>query len=245
MTFGLEDKVAVVTGAARGIGQAVALALAREGVRLNLFDLYEEHAGALEGLEATAYRVDVTDTQGVRNAIEHVAKSCGRIDILVNSAGIVSPKPFAECSEEDWDRIIAVNLKGVFNTCHAAFPVMMAQRYGKIINIASIAGKKGGGFFGNTLYAASKGGVIALTKGLAREGGPHSINVNAVCPGPTNTLMLKDLPGERREQLTGTIPLGRFSEPEDIASVVLFLASDLARQMTGEISDVDGGIMMD
>ncbi|MDQ3457688.1 MAG: SDR family oxidoreductase [Deinococcota bacterium] len=240
-------KVAVITGAGQGIGRAIALTFARAGAKVMLFDYQEAQAleRELEGHEAAAFKVDVTDTQGVQEATAQVMQAFGRIDILVNNAGVISSKPFTECSEKDWDQVLDVNLKGVFNTCHAVFPIMMAQRYGKIVNVASIAGKRGGGVFGNTVYAASKGGVIALTKGLAREGGPYGINVNAVCPGPTNTVMLKDFGGERRENFLKSIPLRRFSEPEDIAGMVLFLASELARQVTGEISDVDGGIMMD
>ena len=150
-----------------------------------------------------------------------------------------------DSNEEDWDRIMNINLKGAFNTCRSVFPAMVAQKHGKIINIASVAGKRGGGIFGNTLYAASKAGVIGLTKGLAREGGPHGINVNAICPGPTNTEMIKDFTGEKRKNFLNTIPLRRFGEPEDVANMALFLASDMARQITGEISDVDGGIMLD
>lgn len=247
----LTGKLAIVTGAAQGIGRAIATALGQAGADLALLDLDSERLQTVQGdfraagADVRTYQVDVTDTPAVSSVVDTVMEAFGQVDILVNSAGIVSSKPFSDCSEKDYDDVLGVNLKGVFNSCRAVFPLMVARRYGKIVNIASIAGKRGGGVFGNTIYAASKGGVIALTKGLAREGGPYGVNVNAVCPGPTNTQMIAGFTGERREHFLRSVPLQRFSEPEDVANVTLFLASDLSRQLTGEISDVDGGIMMD
>jgi 3-oxoacyl-[acyl-carrier protein] reductase len=245
------NKTAIVTGAAQGIGKVVASSFARTGAKVALLDvkesLLEEAKKELEAKEdrILTYMVDVSSLSQVKKVIEDAFLKWGKIDILVNCAGVVSTKSFVECEEEEWDRVIAINLKGVINTCKVAFPFMINRKYGKIVNIASIAGKVGGGFFGNTAYATSKGGVIALTKGLAREGGPHSINANAVCPGPTNTAMIAGLMGEQREALLRNVPLRRFAEPQDIANAILFLSSDLASYINGEIMDVDGGIMRD
>jgi len=169
----------------------------------------------------------------------------GRIDILVNNAGMVSVGPLTGISAKTWDQVMAVNLRGVFLCCREVFPLMMAQRSGRIVNIASVAGKRGGGLLGNSCYAASKGGVIAFTKGLAREAGPYNINVNAVCPALTDTDMTSGLSGIQREAIVQSMPLGRAGKPEDIAAAVCFLASDAAAFITGEIMDVDGGLMMD
>lgn len=244
-------KIVIVTGAAQGIGRIVAASFVRTGAKVALLDvnesLLEEAKKELrtEEHKILTYRVDVSSLSQVKKAIEDALLKWGQVDILVNCAGVVSTKPFVECEEEEWDRVIAINLKGVVNTCKVVFPFMINRKYGKIVNIASIAGKVGGGFFGNTAYATSKGGVIALTKGLAREGGPHGINVNAICPGPTNTPMIAGLMGEQREALLRNVPLRRFAEPHDIANAVLFLSSDLASYINGEIMDVDGGIMRD
>jgi 3-oxoacyl-[acyl-carrier protein] reductase len=244
-------KVVAITGGSQGIGRAISFGFARAGAKVFIFDVNEALASATkdeicaEGLDASFVRLDVSDTDAAQVAIDQIVKDHGKIDVLVNNAGIVSLKSFVESDERDWDRIIGINLKGVFNTCHAALPHMIERKYGKIVNISSIAGKRGGGVFGTTLYGTSKAGVIGITKGIAREGGPHNINVNAVCPGPTNTPMLDDFQGEKRENFINSIPLRRFAEPEDIANTVMFLASDLARHITGEITDVDGGTMMD
>lgn len=251
MEFNFSDKVAVITGAARGIGQAIAISLAECGARVVILDMNEEGANSTKdtilekGGEAFVYKADVTDMGQVKNIMDDIQSKLGRIDILVNNAGIVSPNPFLETSEKEWDLIMAVNLKGVYSTCFAALPIMIEQKYGKIVNIASIAGKKGGGFFGNTLYGTSKAGVIALTKGIAREAGKFGINVNAICPGPIETAMLSGLDDENRNRILSGVPLGKFGQPQDIANMVVFLASDLASHVTGEITDVDGGIMRD
>lgn len=251
MEFNFTDKVAVITGAARGIGQAIATSLAECGARVVILDMNEEGANSTRdailqrGGEAWVYKADVTDMAQIHTIIDEITGKLGRIDILVNNAGIVSPKPFLETTEKEWDLIMAVNLKGVYSTCYAVLPVMIEQKYGKIVNIASIAGKKGGGFFGNTLYGTSKAGVIALTKGLAREAGKYGINVNAICPGPIETSMLSGLDEENRKRILSGVPLGKFGQPQDIANMVVFLSSDLASHVTGEITDVDGGIMRD
>jgi NAD(P)-dependent dehydrogenase (short-subunit alcohol dehydrogenase family) len=246
-----KNKVVVVTGGGQGIGRAICLRFALANGNVIIIDMNEETAKKVKdeikekGFDAVAYKGDVSNAKGVKRIFDEILANYGRVDILINNAGIVSAQAFLDANEEDWDRMMNINLKGAFNTCRSVFPAMVAQRHGKIINIASVAGKRGGGIFGNTIYAASKAGVIGLTKGLAREGGPYGINVNAICPGPTNTAMIEGFTGEKRENFLNTIPLRRFGEPEDVANMALFLASDMARQITGEISDVDGGIMLD
>lgn len=245
------DKVIVITGGSQGIGRKIALEFGNANGIVNIFDINIEAAENTSkeikafGAKSNAYEVNVTDRESISKAIKAVVDVYGRIDILINSAGVVSPKPFIDVTEKDWDFIMNVNLKGVFQICHEVFPIMMNQKYGKIVNIASVAGKKGGGFFGNSVYGASKAGVIGLTKGLAREGGPYGINVNAICPGPTDTHMLDDLDADARKKLINDIPLRKFAQPKDIANVVLFMASDLAGHVSGEITDVDGGVMRD
>lgn len=246
-----KGKVVVVTGGGQGIGRAICLRFAHANAKVIILDINKEMAKKVrdeikgKGLNAIAYKADVSNFTDIKVIFDEIIANYRKVDVLINNAGIVSTKTFIESSEEDWDHIMDVNLKGAFNTCSSVFPVMVAQRRGKIINIASIAGKRGGGIFGNTLYAASKAGIIGLTKGLAREGGPYGINVNAICPGPTNTAMIAGFTGEKRENLLNSIPLRRFGEPEDVANMALFLASNMAKHITGEISDVDGGIMLD
>jgi len=247
----LKDKIAIVTGAGQGIGRAIALSLAEHGAHVAVIDINSEAAqrvaAEIQGLgqRAAALTADVADEQQVRAMVDAAVSFFGRIDILVNNAGIVQTGPLTEISAAAWDKVMAVNLKGVFLCCKAVFPIMMAQRSGKIINIASVAGKRGGGLLGNSCYAASKGGVIAFTKALAREGGPYNINVNAVTPALTDTEMTSGLTMEQREAIIKMMPLGRAGRPQDIANAVCFLASDYAAFITGEIMDVDGGLMLD
>ncbi len=245
------NKIVVLTGGSQGIGKEIALAYGRANGTVIIFDISIEEAEKVSneiiknGSTSKSYLVDVTNRESVSKAIKEVIDTFGRIDVLVNSAGVVNTKPFVDVTDKDWDLVMNVNFRGVFYTCHEIFPFMIGAKYGKIVNIASIAGKKGGGFFGNSLYGASKAGVIGLTKGLAREGGPHGINVNAVCPGPTDTKMLEGLQDDVRKSLINNIPLRKFATPKDIANVVLFLSSDLAGHVSGEITDVDGGVMLD
>jgi 3-oxoacyl-[acyl-carrier protein] reductase len=249
--FDFKGKNVLVTGAAQGIGRAIALSFAACGANVAIIDMNVQGAQETrsliekEGGGSVVIRADVSNIDMVKEAVEKVVSLWGSVDILINNAGIVSPKPFLETTQQEWDKITAVNLKGVYNTCFTVLPGMIEQKYGKIINVASIAGKTGGGFFGNTLYGTSKAGVIALTKGIAREAGPHGINVNAICPGPIETQMLADCPEETRERILSGVPLRKFGEPQDIANMAIFLASDLASHVTGEITDVDGGIMRD
>ena len=245
------NKVAIVTGAGRGIGRAIALALAKNSAKVAISDVDQESAGKVCaeitacGGGALAVQANVADELQVQAMVRQCLDRFGRIDILVNNAGIVSVGPVTEITPETWDRVMAVNLRGVFLCCRAVFPFMMAQRSGKIINIASVAGKRGGGLLGNSCYAASKGGVIAFTKGIAREAGPYGINVNAISPALTDTEMTGGLTAKQREAILQSMPLGRAGKPEDIAAAVCFLASDAAAFITGEIMDVDGGLTMD
>jgi NAD(P)-dependent dehydrogenase (short-subunit alcohol dehydrogenase family) len=251
MDIKFNNKVVVVTGGGQGIGRAISLAFASSGANVAILDINADTASSVveeigkAGGRAEVFRTDISSSTSVEESLHKIIEEFGPIDILVNNAGIVSSRPFIEISEKEWDLIMAVNLKGVFNTARVVFPLMVDRHYGKIVNVASIAGKRGGGVFGNSIYATSKAGVIGLTKALAREGGPYGVNVNAVCPGPANTTLLADFKGERRESFLQGIPMRRFAEPEDVASLVTFLASDAASYITGEISDVDGGIMLD
>lgn len=247
----LQNACALVTGAGQGIGKEIALALAREGCAVAVNDLYAERASAVvaaigaAGGKAVVAEGNVAVGDAVKSMVETTVVQLGKLDILVNNAGMILKTPFWDITEKDWDTIMAVNLKSVFLCCQAAAPYMKAQKSGKIINIASVAGKVGGGLLGNTAYAASKAGVIAVTKGLARELGPYGVNVNAITPALTETDMTKDISSEKRAQIISNIPLGRPGKPEDIANAVLFLASPLASFVNAEIMDVDGGFMRD
>lgn len=246
-----KNKVVVVTGGSQGIGRAICKGFAGKGAKVSILDIKEEETQKVveeikrDGGTARFYKTNVMESSSVKETFDRILNEFGDIDILVNNAGIVNTKPYEDVTESEYDLVMGVNLKSVFNTTKIVFPLMKKRRSGKIVNIASVAGKRGGGILGNTIYAASKAGVIGLTKGLAREGGPYGINVNAVCPGPTETPMLKEFKGERRNNFLNTIPLRKFGKPEGVANMVMFLASDLAEFITGEISDVDEGIMMD
>ncbi len=247
----LKDRVALVTGAGRGIGRAIALGLARDGASVVVSDINLAIAQSVaaeierDGGQSLAIETDVSSEAHTQEMVKAALERFGKIDILVNNAGILATGPLLETSVEVWERTHAVNLKGVFLCTKAVLPSMMAQRSGRIINIASVAGKRGGGFFGNTCYSSSKGGVIAFTKGAAREAGPYNITVNAIAPAMIETEMISAMPADKRESLLRSIPLGRTGSVEDVAAAVCFLASDGAGFMTGEIMDVDGGLMMD
>ena len=240
-----------MTGAGRGIGCAIAIELARQGahVVLNDVDLQSAESVAEEveqmGRQSLAVRADVSSEEEVDRMVRQAVEHFSRIDILVNNAGIVTTGPVTEITSETWDRTLAVNLKAVFLCSKSVFPVMMGQSDGRIINIASVAGKRGGGLHGNSCYAAAKGGVIAFTKSLAREGGSYNIRVNAITPALIKTDMLESLPQDKLEAILQSLPLRRMGRAEDVAAAVCFLASDASSFMTGEIMDVDGGLMMD
>lgn len=245
-----KDRVAIVTGGARGIGKAIALAFAREGARVVLVDVDEEMLETLKNEikkrkgVAIAASCDITKSAEVKAMVEQVQKAFGRVDILVNNAGIIRRGTIETITEEDWDKVIEVNLKGTFNCSKAVVETMKQQRYGKIINVSSIAGKMGD-ITSAPGYGPSKAGIDALTKTLARQLAQYGINVNGVAPHAIETEMSAQWSPERRKEIIASIPLGRLGKPEDVADAVLFLASDDASFITGEILDVNGGALMD
>jgi 3-oxoacyl-[acyl-carrier protein] reductase len=245
-----KDRVAIVTGAARGIGKAIALCFIKEGARVALVDVEKERLRILSeeaenrGGQAIALSCDITQSSEVRAMVDGVHKRFGRIDILVNNAGIIRRGTIETVTEEDWDQVIAVNLKGTFNCCKAVVEIMKQQGYGKIVNISSIAGKVGD-ITSAPGYGSSKAAVDALTKTLARQLAPCGITVNAVSPHAIETEMSAQWSEERRKEILASIPLGRLGKPEDVAEAVLFLVSDSASFITGEILDVNGGALMD
>ena len=246
----LDGKVAIITGAGRGIGRAIALALARDGadVVVNDVDLQSAEATADKvramGRRALPIKADVSVEEEVIKMVKTALKAFGKIDILVNNAGIFSSIPVGDITGENWDKTMKVNLKSVFLCSQAVMEFMKRKRSGKIVNVASLAGKVGGIVAGAD-YAASKAGVICLTKSLAKQLAPYGINVNAVAPAWIETDMMKDWPRETKESILKQIPLGRFGKPEEVAEAVVFLVSDGAGFITGATIDINGGILMD
>lgn len=246
-----KDKVVLVTGAGRGMGRATALVFAAEGAKLVVNDLSLEGAESVVreieemGQEAIAVQADVSDFGQVSRMVDMVLKRFGTIDILVNNAGIQGQVSLLEeIDESNWDLVIGVNLKGVFNCTQAVLPIMKAKRSGKIINISSLAGRSAS-FFGGAHYTASKAGVLGLTRHTAREVAPYNINANAIAPG-----RMPRMPGERSvtserwAEFVRSVPLGREGAYEDVANLVLFLASDRASYITGATIDINGGLLM-
>jgi 3-oxoacyl-[acyl-carrier protein] reductase len=222
----VKGKIAVVTGAARGIGAAIADAFESEGCGVHRWDIQTG--------------IDITD----RKALAEAVSRAGRIDILVNNAGLLARGPFDATSGEEWDRLVAVNLTGVFNCVQAAVPAMRGRRGASIVNIASVSAEKGGGAMGNVWYGATKAGVVAMTRGLGRELGPQGIRVNAIAPGVIETDMVREhLSPELRQKVLARFPLGRFATVGEVAQVALFLASEAASFVTGETIAVDGGFL--
>ena len=244
----LKDKVVLVTGSARGIGRDIALAFAGEGANVAIWDVNLEAAAITEndirrlGVEAVSEQVDVTNSRQVDEALNKILDKFKKLDILVNNAGITKDNLLLRMSEADWDAVINVNLKGTFNCTKAASRVMLKQKAGKIINIASIIGIIGN--FGQANYSASKAGVIALTKTTAKELASRGICVNAVAPGFIQTEMTAKLPEQVKEKMLAAIPLGRFGKPEDVAKLCLFLGSSEADYITGQTIVIDGGMVM-
>lgn len=244
----LDGKVAIVTGAARGIGRAIAEALARDGADLALCDLQEEWLADVNasvsalGRKTLTLAVDVSDAEAVGRTVDRVLETMGRVDILVNNAGITKDTLLVRMTEADWDAVLAVNLKGTFLLTKAVAKPMMKQRSGVIVNIASVIGLIGNA--GQCNYAASKAGVIALTKSAAKELASRHVRVNAVAPGFIESKMTEALPADVREQMLAAIPLKRFGLPDDIAKVVVFLASEASSYITGQVVTVSGGMVM-
>ena len=247
MDLNLGDKVALVTGAGSGIGAAIAATLAAEGCVVYLGDTNSETAARVAsecGSSAHPLRLDVGDSAGAAAAAARIVAECERLDILVNNAGILKTGSVIDATIDDWDQVCRVNLSGVYYCCKAVLPAMVARRYGKIVNIASVSAVKGGGSFGNVLYGTTKAGVVALTKGLARELAPLGINVNAIAPSVTETAMTAPhLTPERRRQVLDSIPLGRFASATEIGRVAALLASDALGYVTGATIAVDGGYL--
>ncbi|MDE7156193.1 MAG: 3-oxoacyl-[acyl-carrier-protein] reductase, partial [Muribaculaceae bacterium] len=242
-------KTALITGAARGIGKAIALKFASEGANIAFTDIViDENGKATEteiaalGVKAKGYASDASNFEATKEVIAEIQKDFGRIDILVNNAGITKDGLMLRMSEEQWDRVININLKSAFNFTRNVLPVMFSQRSGSIINMASVVGVHGNA--GQANYAASKAGMIALAKSIAQEMGPRGIRANAIAPGFIETAMTAALSDEIREEWKKKIPLRRGGKPEDIADVATFLASDLASYVTGQVIQVDGGMNM-
>ncbi len=246
----LEGRIALVTGAGRGIGKAIALAFARENSHVVINDICPKEELEMvaseisaSGVHSLAIQADVSQFDQVEEMIAQVEKTFQRLDILVNNAGIIRRGTIETVTEEDWDQVISVNLKGTFNCCKAVVEIMKRQRMGKIINVSSIAGKMGD-IASAPGYGPSKAAIDALTKTLARQLAHYGINVNAVAPHAIETKMSAQWSEEKRKSIIEAIPLKRLGKPEDVAEAVLFLASDKADFITGEILDVNGGFLM-
>ncbi|MDP8247101.1 MAG: 3-oxoacyl-[acyl-carrier-protein] reductase [Candidatus Tritonobacter lacicola] len=244
----LEDKVAIVTGAGRGIGREIALTFAREGARVAVVDIREETASetageaAAAGADSIALGTDVSDAKSAQEAVDNVIDKFGRVDILVNNAGVTADGLIMKMSDDSWNRVLDINLKGAFNFIKAVVRKMMKQRSGRIINISSVVGIMGNA--GQANYAASKAGLIGLTKSVAKELASRGVTVNAIAPGFIATQMTESLPDEVKNKMLGFIPVGSFGAPSDVANAALFLASDLSDYITGQVIVVDGGMVM-
>jgi len=242
-------KNVIVTGGASGIGKAVVEGIVAKNGNVILVDIDLEASKKVQedfGEDRVRiYQADLSSNDETRKVFARIIDEVNHIDVLINNAGIVSTRPFEEITQEEWDRVISVDLTSVYVGISAVYSHMIANGYGRIVNVASVAAKRGGGLLGTSAYAAAKAGVIGLTKAIAREGARKGIACNAVCPSVTMSPMILRLPDDKQAILKDSVPMGRGADPGEIANVILFLASDLASFVTGEISDVDGGVTMD
>lgn len=244
----LKGKVAVITGGARGIGREIAKILAKEGADCVLCDVNEAELNQAKteietlGVQALPLVLNVTSLAQTEEMVNKVIDKLKKIDILINNAGITKDALLLRMREEEWDSVIAVNLKGTFNCTKAVLKVMLKQKYGRIVNIASIIGLMGNA--GQANYAASKAGIIGFTKSIAKEVASRNITVNVIAPGFIETAMTKILPDEVKQVMLKQIPLGRFGRPEDVANLVLFLVDDDSSYITGQVIQIDGGMLM-
>ena len=245
----LKGKCAVITGASRGIGKCIAKKFAKEGANVVInYRNYEEEALKVKkeledlGSQVLVVKADVSELEQAENLIKEAKKEFGRVDILVNNAGITKDNLIIRMKEEDFDSVIKTNLKGAFNCLKAVTPIMLKQKYGKIVNMASVVGVVGNP--GQVNYCASKAGLIGMTKSLAKEIGSRNITVNAIAPGFIDTDMTKILSDDQKKKILSQIPLNKFGNVEDIANVALFLGSENSNYITGQVIHVDGGMAM-
>lgn len=244
-----EGKNVIVTGGAGGMGKCVVSGIVSGGGHAIIVDIAGERAEQVrQELGADRISVEVinlSNPEEIRTSFARIIEKFGHIDVLVNIAGIVSTGPFEAVSQEEWDRVININMTAVFACIQAVYPHMKERRYGRIVTVSSVAGKIGGGLLGTSAYAASKAGVNGLTKAVAKEGGPFNICCNALCPSFTETPLTANMNAENRKRIIDMIPLSRPAQPQEMANYILFLASDLASFVNGEITDCDGGIVLD
>lgn len=244
----LKNKVAVITGGSNGIGKATVQKFVKEGARVMIWDISEEHGNAVvnelnkDGQEVAFIKVNTADAENVAQAVEESLNKFGKIDVLVNNAGITRDATLLKMSQDQWQSVIDVNLTGVYNCARQIAPSMVEQGSGVILNASSVVGLYGN--FGQTNYSATKGGLIAMTKTMAKELGRKGVRVNAVAPGFILTDMVKAMPEKVLEKMANMVPLQKLGEPEDIANIYAFLASDSARYITGTTISVDGGISL-
>jgi len=244
----LKGKVAIVTGGGQGIGRSIALRLASKKAKIAIFDIKQELARAVaeeiatNGGEAVSFQVDVSSMEEVRQAVNQTIDKFRHIDILVNNAGINKDRLFLRMEDEDWRRVLQINLSGTFNCMKVVLRPMVKNRYGRIVNVSSVVGIRGN--VGQANYAASKAGIIGLTKSVAQEVSRYGVTVNAVAPGFIDTPMTRKLGEEKRQQFISQIPMGREGTPEEVADLVSYLVRDEAAYITGEIVRIDGGLAM-